>query len=177
RDRAFAVDLVYAEQKGVRPSLTPKAFALEAPQSDVPNTYAEWQLFAPAAFRLSGFGGNMIPVRGTTYELRDAWQKFTRFYWDFLREAGLGLLLAGSVVLLLVALIGMGIRRGASGVIEVLAVFAILAILGAMLLPALSRAKARAQRINAVNNLKQIGLAARTWALDNFDRLPNTYED
>src|SRR5882672_3170620 len=69
------------------------------------------------------------------------------------------------------------IRRGWSGIMNVLVVFAILAILAAMLLPALSRAKARSQRINAVNSLKQIGVAARTWALDNGDRLPPSFED
>jgi type II secretory pathway pseudopilin PulG len=85
----------------------------------------------------------------------------------------LGLTLAGLVV----ALIGSAIRRGPSGILSVLAVFAIFSILAAMLLPALSRSKARAQRISAVNNLKQIGLAAKTWALDNNDRLPNSFED
>jgi hypothetical protein len=177
RDQAFAVDIVYRQQKSVKTSLTPRAFALIAPQTDVPNTYAEWQLYAPTIYRLSGFKGNMTPVRGTTYDLQDAWLKFTRFYWEFMREAGPGLFMLGTLAALVMALIGSAIRRGWSGVMNVLVVFAILAILAAMLLPALSRAKARSQRINAVNSLKQIGVAARTWAIDNGDRLPPSFED
>jgi prepilin-type processing-associated H-X9-DG protein len=41
-----------------------------------------------------------------------------------------------------------------------------------MLLPALAKAKAKAQRIACVNNLKQVGLAFRIFATDNSDTLP-----
>ena len=47
-----------------------------------------------------------------------------------------------------------------------------LLVFPAMLLPALARAKDRAQRINCVNNMKQVGLAFRTWELDHQDQFP-----
>jgi prepilin-type N-terminal cleavage/methylation domain-containing protein/prepilin-type processing-associated H-X9-DG protein len=67
-----------------------------------------------------------------------------------------------------------GRTTGKSGfsLLELLVVVAIMVILAGLLLPVLARAKARAKRIQCISNLRQIGIAAQMYTVDNSGLYP-----
>ena len=56
--------------------------------------------------------------------------------------------------------------------VEVLVLIMLVALLAALLIPAFSKARVRAARINCVSNLKSVGLAFRMWSNDHGEKFP-----
>ncbi|MBT3296094.1 MAG: hypothetical protein HN383_12545 [Verrucomicrobia bacterium] len=175
RDRAFSVDIVYAQHTAPLRSHLPRSVRLRAPETDIQTTYAEWELYVPATHDLSRFSGNMVVAAGTTYGLDEAWSQFTRFY-DNLYSRFRGLAVAGLVFAGFIALIVLSARRHWRGLAALCAVGFVVLILAGMLLPAVSNSRERARRVSSMSNLSQLGKAMAMYSMDNSEQLPDSLD-
>ena len=178
RDEAFAVDIVYAQTNGVvRGQWYPRRVELEAPQTDLPNTFAEWQLYPPEDSHFSFFGGSMTAARGTTYGLRDAWRQFCDFYTSVWAEHTDVVLWTGVMCLVIVLVLAAAKAGGARRLFEILVLVAIVAILASMMLPSLGGAKQKAQRISGMYVLQTMDSAISQFELENHGQMPASLQD
>jgi hypothetical protein len=180
RDRVFAVDLNYAQQLGDLArlhGLVPKKVELTAPETDVPGTYAEWEIYAPASRHVASFDGNMTVARGTAYGLHDAWQKFTGYYSEFWSEHAAELIIGTAIVVFLSGIYFMVRRSGFRGFVQTILLAGLVAILLGMLLPATSSAQRKSRVVKAAKQLSDIGGAARSYAAEHNGAFPPALDD
>lgn len=149
RDQAFAVELVYAQKLDPLNHWRSSRLNLVSPGTDVPNTYAEWEVFLPSTHRLAHMSGNMTVAQGAAYDWREAWKRFVTFYVRQWHDHGAWAAALGILAILMLALAWGWMRRGLRGAWTVVILFALLMVLAGMLLPALSKAKAKAGRLQA----------------------------
>jgi hypothetical protein len=144
RNQVFAVEMVYAHKTEALPKGKPRHIRLAAPQTDVPNTYVEWQWYAPKDRRLSGFGGSMTVDRDETYDVHEAWKQTLSFYGRLIQhEPGLVLALTGVIFVAVITLV-FALRRGWRGLVTALVLAGVTGVLGLLLLPAASTSKRKA---------------------------------
>ena len=157
RDATFAVDLVYAQKTGAPGAMRMQTVLLEAPRTDVPNTYAEWQVYAPNSRHLGGFGGTMTIAQGAVYGWHEAWSQFLEHYVRMEKEMGSGILILGGLFLPFLVMIIAFKRRGFGGLVWGLALLGVMFLLGLMLLPALSKAKSSGPQLTALSGRRDVG--------------------
>jgi competence protein ComGC len=178
RDEAFAVDIVYAQGIGVVKDLwIPRNVALEAPKTDLPNTFAEWEVYPPADSHFSSFAGSMTVARDTAYGLREAWRHFCGFYGDLFSEYGMMIVIVAGAVLVLILIASRLRAHSWAGVVTVLLVLLALGILVLMTIPNFVRARTTSQANAAINNLRIIDGAKAQYALEHQGSLPTTMRD
>src|SRR5262249_54748225 len=111
RDQAFAVDLNYAQKIDKLGRLVPRSTEFLAPKTDVPGTYAQWEVYVPSSKHVSDFSGNMKVAGGTSYGLGDAWNQFLGVYRGLWHEYGAGLIVGVGAIAFLIALVRYGRRE------------------------------------------------------------------
>lgn len=147
------------------------------PLSTLPEFSAALATVAPALPIPGTFSGGPAPVAPKTSGMA-----VTSLVVGILGACTFGI---GSIIGLILGLVSLnkikksngqlgGKGLAIAGVCVSVAVIPITAILAGLLLPALGKAKGKAQTINCVNNLKQIALAARIYANDHNDTFPPT---
>lgn len=178
RDQVFAVDLNYAQQFGHLSragGLLARTISLTAPQTDVPGTYAQWELYTPTDRHVGHFGGNMSRPPGAQYGVKDAVAEFIRAYQSLIVNYWLGLVIT-ALVMGWFATWRLRVIPPRNTILGLVAIAFVVVVILAMILPALTKAKAKAQRISSVNNLKQFGIAARIFESDH-GRMPSSPEE